>query len=224
MISVVIPIRNEEKTLEEAINSVLKQDVEDMEIICVFNGCTDRSEEIARSIRDDRIKIFHSEPGIVPALNEGLRRSSGSLIARQDADDIWYEGKLKKQVSYLEDNPHIDILGTQMRVVDGSDIHLSDTTYPTVHEEMVKYIFTSQNPIGHPSVVFRRKILDRCAGYYDLFQFAEDMDLWTRSIPWYRMANLNEVLVKYKWIPNPKYDNRVPKTLSTWYGMIYGIK
>lgn len=224
MISVVIPIRNAEKTVEVAVRSVLSQSVQDLELLCVFNGCTDNSIKVVNSIKDPRIKILESEPGIVPALNEGLRFAKGDLIARQDADDLWLPDKLQIQLNFLKKNIEIDILGCQMKVVDENHKHIRNTDYPLDHDEIVRNLLNSTNVIGHPSVVFKKKILNKCAGYFDLFPLAEDMDLWVRCIPWYRFSNLPEVLVNYCHIPNPKYDSRVPNTVSAWYKMIYGVK
>jgi len=224
VISVLIPVRNAEKTIKSSIESVIDQGIEDIEILAIINGCSDKSEEEIRSINDQRIIILHSEPGIVPALNQGIRKAKGDLIARQDADDIWHRNKLNSQIRFLNSNKEIDILGTQLRVVDGANNHIRDTQYPLSHNEICKDLFGGINPLGHPSVIFKRKILDKCAGYFDLFPLAEDLDLWTRAAPWYRFANLSETYVTYKHVPNPKYEPRVPKTLSAWYRMIYGIK
>jgi len=223
MISVIIPARNSEKTIKSSILSVLNQGIDDLEIICILNGCTDNTESEVLSLKDPRIRIAYSSEGIVPALNEGLRISKGEFIARQDADDFWFENKLKKQLNFLDINKEIDILGTQMSVVDGSYRHIRNTNYPLTHKEIANHLLNSENPIGHPSVIFRRRVLDKCAGYFDLFPFAEDMDLWARSIPWFKFANLSDILVRYTHVPNSSYNPRVPSTLSSWYRIIYGI-
>jgi glycosyltransferase involved in cell wall biosynthesis len=223
VISVIIPARNSEKTIKASIDSVIDQGVEDIEIICIINGTTDDTESVVRSIGDKRIRILYSSPGIVSALNEGLRNAKGDIIARQDADDIWLDGKLKSQIEFLEKNLEIDVVGTQMEVVDVSGNRIRLTNYPKKHEEIVRSLLSAENSIGHPSVVFRKRILDKCAGYFDLFPFAEDMDLWIRCIPWFKMANLEKIYVKYEHKPNPKYDGRVPQILASWYRKIYGL-
>lgn len=224
MISVIIPVKNSEKTVKQAIESVLNQGVEEVEIICIVNGCDDESENVIKKIKDSRITVIESSPGIVPALNAGIRKSKGNLIARQDADDVWHEGKLQAQVKYLEENNDIDILGTQLQVVDKFENHIENTKYPLSHEDIVTSLLNGINPIGHPSVIFRRKVLDKCSGYLDLFPLAEDLDLWIRAACWYKFANLEETYVTYKHVPNPRYDPRIPKTLAAWYRMIYGVK
>lgn len=224
MISVLIPVRNGESTISSAISSVISQDVSDMEILCIINGTTDNTEEKIRSFSDPRIKILKSEPGIVPALNVGLRESRGEIIARQDADDFWLPGKLHKQLTFLEKNPNIHILGTQMQVVDETGKFHHNTTYPLDDAEIKMNILLPMNPIAHPSVVYRKQILDKCAGYLALFPLAEDLDLWTRAMNWYNFANLNERLVIYRRSHNSNYDHRIPATLAAWYRLLYGVK
>lgn len=224
MISVVIPVRNSEKTVKESIESVINQKEENIEILCIINGTSDNSEKIIQDIKDKRIKILHSEPGIVPALNTGLRHAKGEYIARQDADDVWLEDKLTKQLNFLKSNTNIDILGTQLNVVDKDNNLIRKTNYPINHNQIISNLLIGENSIGHPSVIFKKSVLDKCGGYYDLFPFAEDLDLWTRLIPWFKFANLDEPLVRYKHIPNPNYNPSIPKIVSSWYRMIYNIK
>lgn len=224
MISVVIPVRNAASTVQESIRSVLTQEIQDLEILCIVNGTTDNTEEVIQDIKDDRIKILRSEPGIVPALNMGLRNCKGDFIARQDADDVWLSNKLKKQLEFFDKNSDVDIVGTQLNVVDANNKFIRTTNYPIEHSHIISSLLSGENSIGHPSVVFKKKILDKCAGYFDLFPFAEDLDLWSRSIPWYKFANLDEPLVRYKHVPNPNYNPSVPKIVSAWYRMVYGVK
>ncbi len=224
MISVVIPVKNGEKTIKDSIQSVLDQRIDDIEIICIINGTEDGSETEIKSFNNKKIKIFHSEPGIVPALNEGIRRSSGEIIARQDADDVWHLGKLAKQLDFLDKNKDIDIVGTQLKIVDKQNNFIRNSDYPLEHDAIVNSLLRGENPIGHPSVLFRKRILDKCSGYFDLFPLAEDLDLWVRAAAWYRFANIKETMVTYKHVPNPRYNPNVPKVLSSWYKTIYGVK
>jgi glycosyltransferase involved in cell wall biosynthesis len=231
MISVVIPARNCEATLERAVESVVEQENDDrlnpVEAIIVLNGCTDRTEEVATNLSRRqwpwRVRIERAAPGIVPALNVGLKCATGDIIFRQDADDVWSPGKLKKQTLFLRDNPDIDIVGTQLNVVDGLGRHLYDTTYPTDNRGICNNMLSGINALGHPSVAFRRSVLDRCAGYFDMFPLAEDLDLWLRAMKWHKFANINEPLVTYRHVPNPTYDPRIPQTVAAWYRLIYGV-
>ena len=71
-------------------------------------------------------------------------------------------------------------------------------------------LLNGSNCIAHPSVVFRKKIIERAGLYDDSFPLAEDYYYWLRAMRWYNFANLDEVLVDYTSNPNPNYDPNVP--------------
>jgi glycosyltransferase involved in cell wall biosynthesis len=221
-VSVILPARNSSLTIEESIVSVLEQDYSDFEILVVINGTTDDTFEVVNSIKDDRIKIFESQPGIVPALNVGLKNAQGEYIARQDSDDIWFRDKLKNQIEKLK-KTDIHILGTQMLIRE----HEKDdvfTNYPLTHEECVTWLCNSRNPIGHPTVVMKKNIFDKVGGYWEFFPLAEDLDLWMRCLPHVKFANLDTVGIQYNLVPNVNYNPNVPRILTKHYLSVYGVK
>ena len=221
MISVILPAYNAERTIEVSIQSVLNQTYSDLELLVVLNGCTDGTDDTVGRIskNDSRVKLLHSEKGIVPALNTGLMHASGDVVARQDGDDEWYPFKLEKQLEQFTD---CDILGTQIDVNSSGNINRSN--YPLDHNGCVGWLLGSQNPIAHPSVIFKRSILNRVGGYWDIFPLAEDMDLWMRCIPFFKLKNTDFVGMKYNHIHNPKYDSNVPRIISHHYRNLYGVK
>lgn len=222
LVSVIVPARNSENTLGDSIESVLMQSYEDFELLIIVNNSSDSTLDVAKSYTDKRIKVFESSPGIVPALNVGLQNSKGKYIARQDADDLWYQDKLKFQIERFETGD-IDILGTQMCIKekDKQDII---TTYPAFHNDCVTWLINGKNPIGHPTVMMKKTLFDKVGGYWEFFPFAEDLDLWTRSIPHAKFANLDFVGIQYNFVPNQNYNPNVPKILSSYYSSLYGIK
>lgn len=226
-VSIIMPVRNAESTLRRSMDSVLSQTYRDFDLICVLNGCTDRSEEILLEYRrsDDRVSIVQSEPGIVPALNRGLHAAATDLIARQDADDLWYPDKLEAQVEYMSRHSDVDILGVQIRCVDTDfkPFTSQERARPLTDADIKRSLLSEWNCIAHPGVMFRRRIMDRLGGYDDTFPFAEDYSLWLRAIQWYRFANLDRVLVDYTAKHNPNYKHSVPKFLCSVYRAAYGV-
>jgi glycosyltransferase involved in cell wall biosynthesis len=222
-----MPVRNAESTLRRSIESVLGQTYGDFDLICVLNGSTDHSDEILNEYRrsDHRVSVLHSSPGIVPALNRGLHAAATELIARQDADDLWYSEKLEAQVDYMSRNPEIDILGVQIRCVDTDFMPFTrqESNRPITDSEIKRALLSEWNCMAHPGVIFRRRIMDRLGGYDDTFSFAEDYSLWLRAIQWYKFANLDRVLVDYTAKYNPKYNHAVPKFLCSVYRSAYGV-
>jgi glycosyltransferase involved in cell wall biosynthesis len=218
LVSVVIPARNSETTLSKSLKSVLEQSYENIEILVVVNGSYDNTFKVANSTNDKRVKVVESSPGIVPALNTGLKLSKGKYIARQDADDEWMPGKLQKQVDFLENN-NVDVLGTQMHVKSVNAEHF--TNYPLLDHECRNWLFDAHNPIGHPSVVFKSSLVEKVGGYWEIFPLAEDFDLGMRMFVHAKFANLSEIFVTYNHVPNPNYNPLVPNLVSNFYKQIY---
>lgn len=101
--------------------SLIDQTYQDFEIVAVDNNCTDKTMEIVGHVVEPSGKLRIVKcgmKGIVPALNTGLRASTGEWIARQDGDDYWYPEKLQKQMDFLQSNKDVSVLGTQIRLLD----------------------------------------------------------------------------------------------------------
>ena len=228
-VSVLIPVYNCESTLERALKSVANQTYKDFEVIIVNNMCTDGSMGIVEKFTGLMdIKVFDcSIQGIVPTLNTGLRNCSGKWIARQDGDDYWYPEKLQKQVDYLDNNPDVKILGTQIRLLDenGNVEELGtfgkEVKYQTDDKGIKLGLLYGQNQICHPSVIFSQEIRDVLGGYMQLYPLAEDLHLWLRAFPHFKFANLSEVLIDYTQRKSERYDARVPLLLADTYFQTY---
>jgi glycosyltransferase involved in cell wall biosynthesis len=109
LVSVVIPLYNSEKWIKETLLSVYKQSYENIEIIIVNDGSTDRSIHLIQEIapqNNTSLEIFSiKNSGVSYARNFGIQKSRGDLIALLDSDDVWDSEKLELQVSFLEEHP-----------------------------------------------------------------------------------------------------------------------
>ena len=215
-VSVLIPAKDCQETIEKSIKSVLNQTYQDFNIILVDNNCKDKTAEIAQDLAKDKIKIVKcQEPGIVPALNTGLQHCNSDYVARQDGDDFWHEEKLEKQIDFLELRKEIDILGTQIKIVDTLGKTVDENfRYPLQNQLIKSWLLTGKNAIAHPSVIFRKRILLRVGGYDDSYPVAEDHHMWLRCIKWFNFSNLSDVLVNYTSNHNEKYDPKFPLLAS----------
>ena len=103
-ISVIIPTYNREKTIKDAINSVLNQTYDNLEVIVVDDGSTDNTEKIIKKIKDKRLKYIKQKKnsGACVARNVGIAKSKGQYIAFQDSDDIYYKNKLELQYNNMK--------------------------------------------------------------------------------------------------------------------------
>ena len=211
-VSILVPAHNCEKTIERSFSSLAEQTFKDFEVVLVLNNCTDKTENLARKFSNNfEVRIFNCNiPGIVPTLNTGIFQCRSNLIARQDGDDYWYPTKLEKQFEFLEKNPEVDILGTQIRLV-GKDFNPVEDTLVHPEEDMqIKMkLLSGNNAIAHPSVLFHKRIFLQAGIYEDNYRFAEDYFLWLKCMRWYKFANLPDIMVDYTVSHNPEYDPKI---------------
>ncbi len=183
--------------LKEAVDSILNQTFGDFEFLIVDDRSTDNSIKILETYEDERIVLFqnHKNIGLTRNLNKLIKLAKGEFIARMDADDISLPMRFEKQIKFLVNNLDIDLCGTQIGVF-GND--KSNSSYP-INFDDIKFQLMYQNPIAHPSVVWRKKALLSNHLFYDEnYITSQDFELWTRCALNLKMSNLNEILVHYR--------------------------
>lgn len=198
-ISVLLPVRNGVEFLPTAVKSVLAQTDGDFELLVVDDGSTDGSGAVAEAFRDPRIRVLRNDEsqGVAGALNRGLSEARGRLVARLDADDRCHPERFERQRRFLDAHPEVGVLGTAHDREDASGASLGQVFLPTDHDAII-FAMPFGNPLAHPSVMFRREVVERAGGYKVVrppVPFPEDYDLWLRLADSTRFANLPEPLV-----------------------------
>ncbi|MCB0311077.1 MAG: glycosyltransferase family 2 protein, partial [Bdellovibrionales bacterium] len=175
-LSVVMSVYNGERYLGLAIESVLRQTYSDFEFIIVNDGSSDRTAEIlweyARS--DKRIEILTNEEnkGLTSSLNFGIQHARGSVIARQDADDLSIEDRFKEQMAILETNHEIVLVSCDIEFIDeqGSLLVIHKASQ---FETILPQLLAIYNCIGgHGQTMFRKATWERIGGFDSSFKFA----------------------------------------------------
>lgn len=105
LVSVIVPVHNGERYLASALQSILNQDYQPLEVIVVDDGSVDRSAEIARSY--EIRYVYQSNQGAAMARNVGVTVAQGEFYAFLDQDDIWAPNKLHLQIDYLLSHPRV---------------------------------------------------------------------------------------------------------------------
>ena len=124
-VTVLMPARNAEKYIADAILSVINQTYTNFELLVVNDGSTDNTASVIKSFADSRIKLIEQEAlGISPALNKRVEEARGKYIARFDADDICLPKRLEKQAGFLDKNPDYVLLGSDAEYIDENGGHL----------------------------------------------------------------------------------------------------
>ena len=201
-VTVLIPARNAERTLEDTLCSLEKQTFTDFEVLVVNDASTDRTETIARGF-DSRMQVriltLEQNAGVAGAINRGLELAASEFVARIDADDLALPARLAMQVAFLENHPDIDVCGTAMELFYDNPGTPSRVLAKPPGDAAIKTALIQYCALSHGSAMFRRSFFED-VGKFDLrADFAEDYDLWCRgSLLGKRYANLPDVLTRYR--------------------------
>ncbi|MFT6546548.1 MAG: glycosyltransferase involved in cell wall biosynthesis [Bacteriovoracaceae bacterium] len=209
-IAILLPVRNGAHLIEKALDSVVNQTFfkkgNDYIIYLVDNDSSDDLVEKIKKYKNiNYIKSKHL--GIGAALNAGMFRIQSNddieYIARIDQDDEWHLNKLEVQMDFLVKNPDVDICGTQMHFTKGSEdavLAFEYSHWPTDDRTIKDFLLRGMNPLGHPSIVYKKYIFNFCGGYDDAtYKYAEDLDLWLKCLSFCKFANINQHLVEYRY-------------------------
>ena len=227
LISVILPVYNAEKFLNESINSILEQTYTHFELIIVNDGSTDGSQAIIEHYSDPRIKnIFHTQnKGLVASLNIAIVSAKGDMIVRMDADDIAFKDRVQKQVQYLLDHPAIDIVGTHAVFFETntqSPMANWELDLNTITPSSIKKALTWENCLIHPSICMRSEIAKSLL-YNEHQKNYEDYDLWLRATADnINIAKIDESLLYYRVQPNSITQSSIRK--ENFYFQKAGVK
>ena len=220
-VCVLMPVYNAERYLAQAVESILAQTFRDFEFLIIDDGSTDNSLNLLKryAADDSRIRLI-SRPntGIVGVLNEGLERTSCELIARMDSDDIALPERLERQVNYLRANSDCVALGSRVLVIDPDGDPLRVWGSEQSHDEIEAALLdlNKNAPMTHSSIMYRRSAVLEVGKYRE--RAVEDIDLWLRLGERGRLANLPDVLIKYRHHPgslcHDGHLDRIPRSIN----------
>lgn len=192
-LSVILPVHNAMPYLKETIESIMDQTYQDFIVLAIDNGSYDGSGEFLKSFKNDRIRYIRLEkPSLVKSLNTGLKLSKTPFIARMDADDIIDPKRFEKQIEFLKNNAEVGLVGTHGYYISRNGIKRTKIYLPTNHDEIIRSMLNTNHAIIHPSILFRREILEKVGGYSKKFYPCEDYDFFLRCGLVTRLANLND--------------------------------
>jgi len=197
-VSVLMPTYNIATFLGKAIESILSQSFKDFEFIIVDDGSTDESSRVLAEYaeKDHRIRNIKNEQnkGIVYSLNRGLKECRGEYVARMDGDDIALRGRLEKQIAVMEADPHTVVLGAALSYIDKNGKEVGVVRRCAFNKSLI-----AQNPLLHPTVVFRRAVLEQhglC--YLEKYRYAEDYFLWLQLSRLGKIDALDDIVLEYR--------------------------
>ena len=234
LVSVLMPVYNAEKHLQEAMDSILNQSYTNFEFVIINDGSKDNSETIINSYQDTRIKLIvnPANKGLIYSLNEGISQCTGKYIVRMDADDISLPDRIKEQVNFMEAHPEVGVCGCDYVHFNGT----SEKKYSamTDHDEIMSYmIFNSA--IVHPSLILRTSVLQTLQPVFNEgYSHSEDYELWSKLLFKCKFSAVSKLLFKYRVheaqvtnqhnVKQLESANKVRKELLNTLGFVYTEK
>lgn len=222
LVSIILPVYNAEDYVTKAIESILRQNYLNFELIIINDGSTDNTLEKIKKNNDKRIKITTNKInlGLQKTLNMGINISAGKYIARIDADDKWIKkSKLKNQIEFLESNQEYVLVGTGAICINEQGKYLYKYLKPESDISIRKTIL-GYNCFIHSSVVFRKDM----AFFVGLYsenkkeKHAEDYDLWLKLGTVGKLHNLQSFdinhMINSQSISNKNLTDQLKKTIK----------
>jgi glycosyltransferase involved in cell wall biosynthesis len=199
-VSVIMPVRDGARWIDEALASVTAQTFADFELVVVDDGSVDSTGAMvsAAAQRDPRVRLIRQPPsGVAAALNRGLDAATGAYVARLDADDRAHPERLARQIEFLEANLAIGMVGSWACIIDESGA-IIDRVEPVTTPAALAEILPHRNPMVHSSVMWRAAFGDAVGRYRPALEGAEDYDLWLRMAERGPIANVGAFLVDHR--------------------------
>lgn len=203
-VSVIVPTYNRDDCLPRALESVLHQTFQEIELIVVDDGSSDRTREVVSSYAGQRIPVYYlkheNNRGVAQARNTGMRQATGEYFAFQDSDDCWHPDKLEKQMAALTESG-ADFCYSYFRYeMDGAEKEYC--IIPNVNIALARMngcIFPElyrHNLVGAPTLVMKRTCFEQTGGFDDRLPALEDYDYAIRLAKKFQAVFVNECLVE----------------------------
>ncbi len=177
LVSVIIPVYNCEKYVEETLTSLLSQDYPHLEIIAVNDGSSDNSLEIISKYKDQISIITQENAGQSAALNKGWQIAKGSLLGYLSSDDILYPNAISTLVEALNNNPTASTVYCDYNLIDTTSVAIRAVKAPDFDEkDLIENMICQPGP----GALFRKSAFTKAGGWNTQLKQMPDYDFWLR--------------------------------------------
>lgn len=212
--------------LRLSLDSIFNQSFNPNEVVLIKDGSLTSEldliiDEYQNKYQSLKVILLKENKGLAVALNEGLKYCSYELVARMDTDDIAHPNRFERQSNFMNENKHIDVVGSFATKIDEYGIEKEIMKVPVTHEEILKYIWTC--PFIHPSVMFRKNKIQNIGSYNpNVGPRQDDYELWFRcAINGLKFANIPEPLLYYRFFSDSLRKNNMK---VGWHRFKVGFK
>ncbi len=200
LVSVIIPTYNRSAVISKAIESVIAQTYEPVEIIIVDDGSTDNTEDKLADYAGKIKYLYKKNGGCSSARNLGIKEANGEYVAFLDSDDAWYPQKLEKQVEKLSQNKDYGMVFSEIELIDEDNEHISYSKWRNnIKKDGDILLDFLKNPaITCSCLLVRKDVLSEVGFFDEQLSTGEDIDMVFRICSKYKAMLIDEPLVRYK--------------------------
>lgn len=201
--SVIIPLYNKEKYIQNTLESVLKQTFVDFEIIIINDGSTDNSETIVKQFTDTRIRYYKTENrGAADARNFGIDKASADYIAFIDADDLWLENHLEILKNLISEFPDAGIYASRYQLIFKNNSIFIPSYYGISSDYVGKvddYFYSSLHYgiASSISTAIPKNVFSKIGNFKNYISSGQDTDMWIRIALNYPVVIGNKITASY---------------------------
>ena len=226
--TVIIPVYNKEKFIENTIKSVLQQSFSDFELILVNDGSTDNSILKIENFSDSRITFYTKENGgASSARNFGLEKAKAKFITFLDADDYWYPDFLQEMASSIEEFPNHKIFSAAIEVESDKVVFPSQYSIKKSSErEIVDYFVASMKTtiICTSCAVFEKSVFEKVGHFDTEIKSGQDTDMWIRMGLEFPVVFSWKILARYVYDPNSLSRNKEYSNKNFNFDKFYALE
>lgn len=199
LVSILMPMYNASESVGDTIRTLLGQTYENWELLVIDDGSQDESADVVAAIQDDRIRLTRGaeNQGLPSRLNQCVEQARGAFLARMDADDLAFPKRLEVQVDFLLANPMVDVVATEMLVVDAQGSPSGRQKWRGASHKDITASPWSGFHFNHATWMGRAGWFRRHRYREDAFR-TEDDDLILRSYRKSRFHRMDVVLYAYR--------------------------
>ena len=213
LVSIITPSFNQGQFIEETILSIHEQTYKNIEYFVIDGGSTDQTLEILKKYSEFIAWISEPDNGQTDAINKGIRKSHGEIIAYLNSDDLYLPGSIKMVVDYFTDHSDVDMIYGDIIHIDDHSRFIEQVKTGTISLE--QYL-TCQVYLPQPAVFFRKTVVEKIGYFDENLHLAMDLDYWIRTFLSVNTAYISQPLAKARFYGETKSSVGYLNNFTEW--------
>jgi glycosyltransferase involved in cell wall biosynthesis len=214
LVTIIVPSFNQGRFIKETLNSILDQDYRPIEVLVLDGGSTDQTVSVLESYNGTADLKWWSEPdkGVVDAVNKGLEKANGEIIAIQSSDDVYLPGAITAAVGFLTEHSDVALVYGDVELInERSEVVGRDI----LQQFNLKHYLGRFSYIPQPSAFFRALLVKEIGGWRQEVSYAADADFWLRIAVGHNVARIDRLMGRYRYHSDQR-DTQRAKISRDW--------